>query len=232
MFKIRLLLVGVLLALLAVDTASAGLFGHRWERRKAELRAELVNDLSSKMDSDLAREVEALTAQLTTSAQEQVKTEADKLQQQVDQALAQLREEASKLVAAEADRLDKKMAEQVEQIKQQSQELVHAEASKLKEQTDKEVAQLNAKYAEQSQAFKSTIDQEIGKLPAIISQQVEKSMQQLPAKKVEAAPVPAPNQPPPTEKKDEKSSVSAAQPNALPSKEVELVETSEDATSH
>ena len=58
MLKIHLLIIGVLLSLLAADTVNAGLFGfgrRRWEQRKAELRAELVYDLSHKLDQDLAR---------------------------------------------------------------------------------------------------------------------------------------------------------------------------------
>ena len=239
MLRFRLLVIGSLLALLAVDTASAGLFGlgrRRWERRKAELRGELVSDLSYKMDQDLAREVDAIKAKLTETAQQQIQVEGEKLQQQVDQALAQLRDEAAKTVAAEVQRLDKKIDDQVEQLKQQAQATVQAESKKLKDQTDKQIDQLNAKFAEQSQALKSTVEQEIAKLPTLLSQQVAKVLEQQQAKKLDVTPAPGSAQPQdrdsgadsrtPDQHGNQPSKVSASQPSALTSKEVELAEAS------
>ncbi len=226
MLRYRFVAVGVLLTLLAADTAGAGLFGfgrRRWERRKAELRAELVYDLENKLDHDLAREVDAITAQLTATAQRQVKIEAEKLEQRVQQALVQLRQEASKAVAAEAKRLDQEIDTKVAELKKQTQQLVKTEADKLKKQADQELTVLTAKFSEQSQTLRSTVAQELAKLPAQINRQVEKSLQQLEAQKASAAPARTP-----TDGKtpaDKKPDVKTTQSEALPGKEVSLVET-------
>ncbi len=164
------------------------------------------------------RKVDEVTAELTATAQDQVKREAEKLEQQVEQALVQLREEAAKLVAGEADRLDKQIMQQIDQLKEQSRDLVTSEAATLKEQVEKEIGQLNARYVEQSQALKSTVDQEIAKLPGLISQQVDKSLQQREAKK---APSDAPAKPNP----EPKQKVGVNPPSALPGREVELAGT-------
>ncbi len=232
MLRYRFIAVGVLLTLLAADTAGAGLFGfgrRRWERRKAELRAELVYDLENKLDQDLAREVDAITAQLTATAESQVKIEAEKLQQQVQQALVQLREEASKVVAAEAKRLDQEIDKQVAELKAQTQQLAKAEAAKLKKQADQEITALTAKLNKQSQTLRSTVAAEIAKLPAQINQQIEKSLKQFEAKKTSAgAPETPANQGKPNDPKN--PGVSATQSEALPSKEVALAETAQGDT--
>ena len=223
MLKIRFLAVGVLLSLLAADTASAGLFRlgqRRWDRRKAELRAELVNDLSHKLDQDLAREVEAVTDKLTIAAQDQVKMEAARLEQQVQQALVQLREEAGKLVAAETERLDKQINEQVVQLQQKSQETVSGEAARLKEQTEKQLGELNAKFAEKSKALQTTVDEAINRLPAMISLQVEQSLQRVEAKPVDTATKENPTDSAP----NENSGVQATPPTAAPTKEVQITD--------
>ena len=229
MFRFRLLAVGVLLSLLAVDTVSAGLFGlgrRRWERRKSELRAELVYDLEHKLDQDLAREVEAVTAELSAVAEAQVKSEAAKLEQQVQQALVQLREEASKIVANEAKRLDQEIGKQVTELQKQTEELVATQADKLKKQADKELTVLTAKFAEHSKALQGKFDQEVAQLPNRISQQIEKSLELHEAKKTAAEATDAtPEGETPT---DDNTNVSATPATALMSKEVELTELSSD----
>jgi hypothetical protein len=220
-----MLVLGLLVSLLAVDTATAGLLGlgrRRWERRKAELHAQLSYQLENKLDHDLAQQMEAATAKLTAVAEERVQVEAEKLQQQVQQAITELRVEAAKLVADEAARLDQRIAENVEQLKQQTHEVVQAEAAKLKEQADQQLSALNAKYAETSQALQGTFDQEIAKLPGQISDQIDKAMAAWEAKQAQQQ-APAAPQPQDTPG-GQKSDISATQSAALPSKEVELTE--------
>ena len=142
MYKLRFLVVGFLLTLFLVDTVSAQLLPlgrRRWERRKSELRSELVYDLSAKLDSDLAREVAAVTVQLQATAEAQVKTEAAKLEQQVQEAVAQLRQQASTLVAEETNRLDQMIKQQVTQLQQEAKQTVSSEAAQLKQQMEAEV---------------------------------------------------------------------------------------------
>lgn len=232
MSRFRLLAVGVLLSLLAVDTVSAGLFGlgrRRWERRKSELRAELVYNLEHKLDQDLAREVETMTAELSAVAEAQVKSEAAKLEQQVQQALVQLREEASKIVANEAKRLDQEINKQVTNLQKQTEELVATQAAELKKQADQELTMLTVKFAEHSKALQGKFDQEVAQLPGRISQQIEKSLEQHEAKKTaaEAADAPQDDETP----TDDKTKVSATPATALPSKEVELTVLSSDDSS-
>jgi hypothetical protein len=230
MLNFRLLAVGVLLSLLAVDTVNAGLFGfgrRRWERRKAQLRAELICELEHKMEQDMAREVETITAHLTATAENQVKVEAEKLQQQVQSALDQLREEASALVAAETKRLDKQITTQIGELRKQSQERVAAEAAKLKQQADAQIEAMTAKLQQETQTLKSTVEQEIAKIPAQIVREIDKAFAQRAAPgKVEASEGPKENDEP-IEK--QQNGVSAGEPSALPGKEVELVEAASDA---
>ena len=82
MLRIQWLAICLFLSLVAADTVSAGIFGlgrRRWACRKAQLRAELEHEL----DKDLAREVDAITKKLTATAQDQVKSESEKLEQSV-----------------------------------------------------------------------------------------------------------------------------------------------------
>ena len=169
MLRIRLVAVGVLLSLLVLDTAGAGIFGfgrRRWERRKAELRSELVWQLENKLESDLAREVETVTAELTVAAEDQIQIESTKLEQQVRQAIIDLRAEAVKLVDVEVERLEQQIDRQVTELQTQSRQRVAAEAGKLQEKIDRELKVLTVRYQEQSKALRSSVEEQIAKLPA------------------------------------------------------------------
>ena len=92
-------LVVVSLAALAVvllsDVASAGIFGRRWERRRAELYGSLNSSLSAKVNSDVA----GAEARLAAQSKSQIDAEAHKLQEQVSGELANLRNQAADAVA-------------------------------------------------------------------------------------------------------------------------------------
>lgn len=181
MSVVRFTLVGVLISLLVGQSVSAGLFGfgqRRWERRKAEIRNELLGDLSNKMDQDLAREVESVRADLTKTAITQVKSEGDKLQAQVDQAVAELRKHAQQIVAAETAKLDAQVKRQVVQLRAEARQAVTTEAAKL---------------AEQNKAIQVTLEQQISGLPARVTAEVEKAVQQR-LQKPTTSPAPAQKQ--------------------------------------
>lgn len=225
MLRFHWLAVGLLLSLLTADTVSAGLFGfgrRRWACRKAQLRAELLYDLENKLDEDLAEKADAINEELTAAAEEEIERHAKKLEEKVDQALAELREKASEQVASEADRLEKKVQEQVAKLEKQSREQVASETEKLKKQMDSEIERLNQKFAEETQALRSTVEEELAKVPEQVSQQVEKSIEQDNAKKT------ASDQPAEPAKKGNEPAddmgEKAKQATALPSKEVQLVE--------
>jgi hypothetical protein len=227
MFRLRFLVLGTLMALLVADTASAGLFGlgrRRWEHRKAQLRAELVWQLEHKMDQDMAREVESITAQLTATAESQVKLEAEKLEHQVQQALTQLREEAASLVAEEAKRLDQAIDSQLADLEKRTADRVQAEAQKLQQQADQQLTALTARFQEQSKALQSTLDQQLAKIPGQITEQIDKAMPRAakPAEVSEGGDEPAP-----AKKPAGQDEVSLLPGSALPSKEVEVVVESE-----
>ncbi len=177
MFKIRYVVVGLLLTVFWVDAASGQLLPRRrWARRKAELRSELMYDLTAKLDSDLAREVSAVASQLQATAEQQVKAEAAKLDEQVQQAVAQLREQASKLVAKETQRLDKAIEQQITTLQQEAKQTVTAEAAKLKKQTDAEVQRLNEKFAAKTTAMQTAVDQHLQKLPGMVSTTLQEEL--------------------------------------------------------
>jgi DNA anti-recombination protein RmuC len=210
MFKIRFLVIGCLLTVFLVDAASAQLLPRRrWARRKAELRSELVYDLSAKLDSDLAREVEAVTVQLQATAEDQVKTEAAKLEQQVEEAVAQLRKQASALVAEETKRLDNTIKQHVTQLQQAAKQTVNAEASKLKQQTDAEVNRLNEKFAEQTKTMQATVDQHLQKLPGLVTTTLQEELKKREAAVSDSSIAP-PAESTPTESPEEKTPANAA----------------------
>ncbi len=224
MYKLRFLVVGLLVTLFLVDTVSAQLLPlgrRRWERRKSELRSELVYDLSAKLDSDLAREVQAVTVQLQATAEAQVKTEAAKLEQQVQEAVAQLRQQASTLVAEETNRLDQMIKQQVTQLQQEAKQTVSSEAVQLKKQAEAEVNRLNAKFVEQTNAMRSTVDQQLANLPTLVSTTLQEELKRRETE-VSDSDVPPSNDSTPTETPVNETSQEAA---TLPPKtEVQEVE--------
>ena len=233
MSQSRWIMLTLLATLLAADTVSAGLFDfgcRRWQRRKDELRAELLYDLEQKLDHDLAMRVEAVSADLNATAEAQLQAESDRLSAQVEQAVAQLREEAANLVAAEAERLDMQLDAQLKALTRQAQNQFAVKAKKLSQQADQQITALTQKYSEESQALRSTLDQQIANLPQQINAQVERALEEQAAKKLKAAPVDASTDAPeqsPAQDTPEPSPDDQAAPDvsALPSKEVELTDT-------
>ena len=75
--------------LLVTDTASARIFGRRWERRREELRSELDASLSAKLQAGVASETASAEARVKEASAAQIASEAKKLQDQVNTEIAE-----------------------------------------------------------------------------------------------------------------------------------------------
>lgn len=145
-------LVALIVTVLVVDVASAGVFGRRWERRRAELYGSLNASLSGQVNQQVAGAEERLAAASKT----QIEAEAAKLNEQVAGELANLRKAAADAVATEAKRLEEETAAKVAALKTAAEQTMAAELAKLQDQIKAEVA----KVREETSQLVST---EIGK---------------------------------------------------------------------
>jgi hypothetical protein len=146
--------------LFVVDTAHAGLFGRRWERRRAELQGHVTQQvagaaagvekkLGESLDAKVAEESAKLEQQLAAirqQAADAVAAEAKKLQAETAASIAKLREEATAIVAAEA----KKMREEIA-----------ADLAKVRDDNSKQVAEALAKLDKAQAASQEEVKQAV-----------------------------------------------------------------------
>ncbi|MGI8982352.1 MAG: hypothetical protein ACR2FY_24235 [Pirellulaceae bacterium] len=217
--------------LVVVDSASAGIFGRRWERRRESLRSELDASLSGKLQAGVAQESAAAETRVKEASQAQIAGEAQKLQDQVSGEIADLRRKAAEQVAAEAKRLEALTAEQVKALQAATQQQLAAEVKKLQDQIKGEFAKVRDENAKQvdalavklreenkvaGEAQAKLVQAELAKVPEFVSAEGKKLketvMPELKAAVVEAVSAikpevkleTKPNDARPEEKKDEK----------------------------
>src|SRR4051812_7672513 len=88
--------------LVVADTAQAGIFGRRWERRRAELHSQLSGQLTRQVAGAAA----GVEKKLGRSLEAKVAEESAKLEQQ----LPAIRQQAADAVAVESKRLQDETA--------------------------------------------------------------------------------------------------------------------------
>ncbi len=165
MSRSTLTLVALLVVAVGAESALAGpfgLFGRRWERRRAELYGDLSASLSAQLDAQLSEEMERARAELAKAAAKRLDREAAALKAQVARQVAEMRKEAAQLVADESKRLHQQVEREIAALRQQAQEIVKKEAAKLSQ----EVAQAKKELRQQ-------VAGELAKLPRMVDERVE-----------------------------------------------------------
>jgi hypothetical protein len=115
----------------AADTASAQLlFKKIKQRRREELRAEihaqLSDELTTKMDNDIAREMKIATDTISKAADAKVAVESKKLNQQYSSAVTTLRKESADRFAAESKKLGQQTASGIAAVQKTGLEIADA----------------------------------------------------------------------------------------------------------
>ena len=208
--------------MITVETASAGLFGLRrriWQRRKAEVRAEVSYDLSRKLDKDLAD----VAKQLESQSQALIQSEAGRLEAEIRAGLAELRKEAAAQIAAEADRLRKQTDEQVKQLQTAAEQKVAAAAAKLKQQTDQQLQAALTKLVEQAAADKRDFTAQFNTANSALRKEINEqlaNMKQQTAVENDSTPDnDAPRPQPPTNDRSEERAIAPKLPELQPENE-------------
>jgi len=130
----RIILVCTVMALVltvAADTASAQLlFKKIKQRRREELRveihAQLSDELTTKMDNDIAREMKIATDTISKAADVKVAAESKKLNQQYSSAVTVLRKESADRFAAESKKLGQQTASGIAAVQKTGPEIADA----------------------------------------------------------------------------------------------------------
>ena len=159
---LSLTLLSLGISVLPAQAGPWGLFGRRWERRKAELYSELSGSLSAELDDRLTEEMRAARAELAKEASRQIDEEAAALKAQVERHLAELRQEAAKLVEAESRRLQKQVEQEITKMREEAKKLVADEAKRLALEVAKVQKELRGQVQEQ-----------LGRLPQMVDERVE-----------------------------------------------------------
>lgn len=120
--------------LIAADTTQAGVFGRRWERRRAELHSQL----SGQVTRQVAGAAAGVEKKLGESLDAKVAAESAKLEQQ----LAVIRQQAADAVTAESKRLQEETAASVAKLREEATALVAAEAKKMREEIAADLAKV------------------------------------------------------------------------------------------
>jgi len=115
----------------AADTASAQLiFKKIKQRRREELRAEihaqLSDELTTKMDNDIAREMKIATDTISKAADVKVAAESKKLNQQYSTAVTVLRKESADRFTAESKKLGQQTASGIAAVQKTGLEIADA----------------------------------------------------------------------------------------------------------
>src|SRR5688500_10424251 len=102
-------------AMLLADVAQAGIFGRRWERRRAELYGQLSGQVQRQVAGASAHVEKKLTQSLDTKVAEQTA----KLETHLEEQLADLRKQAADAVAAESKRLQDETAASLAKLREE-----------------------------------------------------------------------------------------------------------------
>ena len=127
----RIILVSTVMALVftvAADTASAQLlFKKIKQRRREELRveihAQLSDELSTKLDNDLAREMQIATDTIKKAAEEKIAVESKKLHQQFESAVTTLRKESDDRFIAGSKKLEELTANGIAEVQKKGRQI-------------------------------------------------------------------------------------------------------------
>ena len=127
----RIILVSTVMALVftvAADTASAQLlFKKIKQRRREELRveihAQLSDELSTKLDNDLAREMQIATDTIKKAAEEKIAVESKKLHQQFESAVTTLRKESDDRFVAGSKKLEELTANGIAEVQKKGRQI-------------------------------------------------------------------------------------------------------------
>ena len=134
--------------LFAADSAHAGIFGRRWERRRAELHGQLSGQVTQQVTGAAA----GVEQRLGESLADKVAQESVKLDNELQTQLAALRQQAAGAVAAEAKKLQGETAANMAKLREEATTLVAAEAKKMREELAADLAKLrednNKQFAE------------------------------------------------------------------------------------
>jgi predicted DNA-binding protein (UPF0278 family) len=112
----------------AADTASAQLlFKKIKQRRREELRveihAQLSDELSTKLDNDLAREMQIATDTIKKAAEEKIAVESKKLHQQFESAVTTLRKESDDRFIAGSKKLEELTANGIAEVQKKGRQI-------------------------------------------------------------------------------------------------------------
>ena len=139
------LVIVFVIAFLVTESAPAFVFRllrRRAERRKAEIRGEILWELSAKMDSDLAREMETVDKRLQVAATSHIQEEGRRLEALVRSEVSKMHQQAEALLAREAKKLGEQTAARLRRLQTESQAKIAAESNKLKDLVKSEAAGL------------------------------------------------------------------------------------------
>ncbi|MAZ94716.1 MAG: hypothetical protein CMJ73_01585 [Planctomycetaceae bacterium] len=161
----RIILVSTVMALVftvAADTASAQLlFKKIKQRRREELRveihAQLSDELSTKLDNDLAREMQIATDTIKKAAEEKIAVESKKLHQQFESAVTTLRKESDDRFVAGSKKLEELTANGIAEVQKKGRQIARQNNNfqkKLTELNGVFQADLTKKFESLSEAQK------------------------------------------------------------------------------
>jgi len=154
--------------LVAADTAQAGIFGRRWERRRAELYGSLNRQLSGQVQNNVARAAAGVQKNLDARFAE----ESVKIEQQMNEQLAAIRQQAAETVAAESKRLQDETAANIARLREETASIVAAETRKLQETLKTDLARIRDENNKQIADALARIDTKLAEAQKQISDQV------------------------------------------------------------